>query len=193
MTSVNKKRNPRKNQVQKDLTMETEDGTQADRPKKKVVKKRSAVVRRAAQYGEVNEAMLKDFVKTTIETGVKNIATEFVALKMETQSCHKPKTGHETHPEKNRYKDLIYRGYIRWRNQRRVSCHPRQLGSDGWEFEMEAQRWSPVELLQAEQPIKRGTNQESVEHQWNTGRRLEAGCSEAIRALLIAISFLEVF
>ncbi|EFP02860.1 hypothetical protein GCK72_001984 [Caenorhabditis remanei] len=106
MTSVNKKRNPRKNQTPKDVTLETEDGTQADRPKKKVVKKRSAVVRRAAQYGDVNEAMLKDFVKTTLETGVKQLSSEFMNLKIETQPCHKPKTGHETHPEKNRYKDV---------------------------------------------------------------------------------------
>lgn len=106
MTSVNKKRNPRKNQTQRDLTVETEDGTQADRPKKREKKKRSAVVRRAAQYGDANEAMLKDFVKTTIETGVKQLSTEFLALKSETQPCNKPKSGHESHPEKNRYKDV---------------------------------------------------------------------------------------
>ncbi|CAL2028780.1 unnamed protein product [Caenorhabditis brenneri] len=107
MTSVNKKRNPRKNQPHREITMETEDGTQADRPKKREKKKRSAVVRRAAQYGDANEAVLRDFVKTTIETGVKNLITEFLTLKEETKACLKPKTGHDSHPEKNRYKDVL--------------------------------------------------------------------------------------
>lgn len=87
--------------------METEDGTQADRPKKREKKKRSAVVRRAAQYGDANEGMLKDFVKTTIETGVKSLINEFLTLKEETRACLKPKTGHDGHPEKNRYKDVL--------------------------------------------------------------------------------------
>ncbi|CCD72005.1 Protein-tyrosine phosphatase [Caenorhabditis elegans] len=107
MTSVNKKRNARKNQEPtSNMTIETEDGTQADRPKKRPAKKRSKVVRRAAQYGDVNEPILRDFVKATIQTGVKQLSTEFLNLKMETQPCNKPKTGHEGHPEKNRYKDV---------------------------------------------------------------------------------------
>uniref|UniRef100_A0A8R1DJW3 Protein-tyrosine-phosphatase n=1 Tax=Caenorhabditis japonica TaxID=281687 RepID=A0A8R1DJW3_CAEJA len=86
---------------------ETEDGTQADRPKKRIAKKRSQMVRRTSTYGDVNEGSLRDFVKATVETGVKGLSDEFIALKAATQACHKPKTAHEKNADKNRYKDVF--------------------------------------------------------------------------------------
>ncbi|CAI2350241.1 unnamed protein product [Caenorhabditis sp. 36 PRJEB53466] len=107
MSSVNKKRKPRKAQAPAcPVSMETEDGTQADRPKKKTAKKKSQVTRRAVGYGEVNEERLKEFVKATVEAGVKGLCNEFLAIRAETQPCNKPKTAHEKNTDKNRYKDV---------------------------------------------------------------------------------------
>ncbi|CAI5450468.1 unnamed protein product [Caenorhabditis angaria] len=93
-------------------TIETEDGTQADRPKKKSGaaggKKKGGMTKRVAAhaFAECNEQSLRDFVKATTDLGVKGIMEEFLQLRAETQTCTKPKTAHEGHTDRNRYKDV---------------------------------------------------------------------------------------
>ncbi|CAB3406942.1 unnamed protein product [Caenorhabditis bovis] len=104
MAAVTKRR-PRKTAT---VSVETEDGTQADRPKKKAAARKKGVTRRLAvhSYAECSEDALKDFVKAACDIGVKGICDEFIALKLETQACTKPKTAHDKNADRNRYKDV---------------------------------------------------------------------------------------
>ncbi|CAD6191429.1 unnamed protein product [Caenorhabditis auriculariae] len=90
-----------------------EDGTQVERPTNKQPPQKipSKTTRDRATTSVVvtlleNKDTVRNFVKSTCELGVKGISEAFDKIRLETQPCTKPKTAHDSHTDRNRYKDV---------------------------------------------------------------------------------------